>query len=1143
MKESLKITGLKGASKAWYISKQLDSSENGILVICDNQKESEDLFNDLQIFTNNDSSAYIPAWDTLPFETVSPSINITFQRISNLKKLYNKEKKIFITDIPSIFQKILPKQFYEKLSFTLRIGQKLNRENLIQNLICCGFTKTSNAEKLGQFAIRGLVIDIALKNGVRIEVDIDVIQKIKLYDLNTQRTYSEIDFIDIIPIKEFTYLNQSQIFETNVKVKELCRSIRERAEKLNIPSRDIENVTSCWEEGISYPGIELSFLMTYKNLPNISSFNLKKIIFNSDSFLENIEKYQSFLIERQNSAASEGIFHTDVNLSYNNVETIYEETKNSLSIHNLQLANETYETYQSKNLTELIELKSSPRLQIEKLSSIINQWRNKNYKIGICVGSEKRAKYLEKLLLEENLKSNLISLSESKSWINTLNNYPLVLIPAKLSEGFILESEKLILIAENDIFLKSTYSKNNYLSNNLNKIKQKLYLFKPNDLIIHEDFGLGLYHGLETKTVEKQVEDFLHIEYQDSKLFLPIQHIAKIQKYSGPEGLMPALDKLSTKSWEKTRKKVFETALILAGDLLNLYAKRDVITGYTFENINNEDQEFKEEFPYEETPDQEKAIEAVLSDMASNKPMDRLICGDVGFGKTEVAMRAAFKCAQSGKQVAVLAPTTILVDQHLKTFQERFSKYPFNINAVSRFYPSSENKKNIENLSNGKIDIIIGTHKLLQANINFKDLGLVIIDEEHRFGVKQKERLKTLKTSIDMLSLSATPIPRTLNLSLSGIRDISLITTPPTARQSINTYIAQNDDNLIRQVILREIQRGGQAFFVHNRIETISSVAEKLERLIPEAKFAVGHGKMKEEKLENLMKSFVEKDFDVLICTTIIESGLDITNANTMIIDRADRFGLAQLYQLRGRVGRGDQKAFTYFLIPEIKKITPDAKRRLEAIQSLNDLGLGFSLALRDLEIRGVGNILGKEQSGSIGKVGYEMYMKILKSAVEKVKYGKISSITEALEPEVKLGINAYIPEEYIPDTSERLLIYQRLATFDESVEDNSMLEEIYDRFGSPPKEVISLIKIMKVRSLLKGLGILKLEKRATKVTFSFSNIASIDSEKLVLIASKDKNIRIGKNNTISFILEHEEIEDIYEFCASFLRKIPFKSN
>jgi transcription-repair coupling factor (superfamily II helicase) len=604
---------------------------------------------------------------------------------------------------------------------------------------------------------------------------------------------------------------------------------------------------------------------------------------------------------------------------------------------------------------------------------------------------------------------------------------------------------------------------------------------------------------------------------------------------------MPVIDKLSSTRWLRTRQKVKESVIPLAGDLIRLYATRSVAKGWRFEPQGAEDDRFADGFAYNETPDQLKAIEETLKDMAADKPMDRLVCGDVGFGKTEVALRAAFKCVQHARQVAVLAPTTILVEQHRKNFEERFRGYDVRVGAVSRLYSSNDNKETLAKLASGELDIIVGTQRLLQRDIVFKDLGLLIIDEEHRFGVAQKEKLKALKKNVDVMTLTATPIPRTLHMSLLNLRDISLITTPPHDRKLIRTYVAEVNDSLIRDAILRELQRGGQVFYLHNRVESIAGVTARLKELVPEARFAFGHGQMSEEEMGPLMRRFINKEIDVLVSTTIIESGIDVPNANTIIIERADALGLAQLYQLRGRVGRSSRQAYAYLMIPSTRSLSAEAQKRLKVLQSLDDLGMGFNLAINDLEIRGAGNLLGKEQSGNVLSVGFDLYTRILKEAIADLK-GEELPVEETVDPEVKLGVASYVPDFYIPDISERLVIYQRLAAMLNPDEADDLRDEIEDRFGPLPREVKNLVELMRLRALFRHFGVVKGEFGAGKLQLAFSPQAKVDIDKVLgLVRSEPQRYKFGKNLTLTIGFDFEQLESplqLFRPAEQVLRRI-----
>ena len=657
------------------------------------------------------------------------------------------------------------------------------------------------------------------------------------------------------------------------------------------------------------------------------------------------------------------------------------------------------------------------------------------------------------------------------------------------------------------------------------------------DPVVHIDHGIGIYRGIEHITVDGISNDFLVIEYQnEDKLYIPVDRIHRVQKYLGTEDKPPRLDRLGGKSWETSKRKAEESIRQMAEELLQIYALRKLKQGYSFSPPDEFYKEFEATFPFEETPDQLEAISEVLADMARPRPMDRLICGDVGFGKTEVAIRAAFKAVMDGKQVAMLVPTTILAEQHYQTFKERFSSYPVFIETLSRFKTRSQQKKIIENLKKGKVDIIIGTHRLLQQDIAFRDLGLLIIDEEHRFGVRHKEKLKKLRTSVDVLSLSATPIPRTLHMSLMGIRDLSTIETPPRERYVVETYICKFDEEIIRTAITRELGREGQVFFVHNRVKTIYNMANLIRKLVPEANVGVAHGQMHERELEKVMEKFVRKEINVLVCSTIIESGLDIPSANTIIINRADRFGLAQIYQLRGRVGRADRQAYAYLLIPGKHLITREAEKRFRALLNFTELGSGFRVALNDLQIRGGGNLLGAAQSGHVAAIGYELYVDLVQKTIRKLR-GEM--VEEAPEPEIDLRLSAFIPESYVPDINQRLFLYKRLASGRNKSEIKEVALEMRDRFGPLPPEVNNLLNVTLIKLWLKKLHVTKLTQNKKQFVLSIAKSTPLEPEAIFAVINKfPRQISISPEQKLIIGSIDGNTDKDFEFLKLILQKL-----
>jgi transcription-repair coupling factor (superfamily II helicase) len=658
---------------------------------------------------------------------------------------------------------------------------------------------------------------------------------------------------------------------------------------------------------------------------------------------------------------------------------------------------------------------------------------------------------------------------------------------------------------------------------------------KPQDYVVHLDHGIGIYRGLRHLQVAGTEGDFLHLEYAaGDRLYLPVDRISLVQKYVGADDAAPPLDKLGGTNWERAKAKTRESVLAMARELLAIYAAREVNERKGLGGPDSYYGEFEAAFSFEETPDQKQAIEDVLTDLQKPKPMDRLICGDVGYGKTEVALRAAFLVAMEGLQVALLVPTTVLAQQHLDTFRRRFDGYPVRVEMLSRFLTTGQAKEVLQGVRDGSVDIVIGTHRLLQRDVDFKRLGLLVIDEEHRFGVRHKERIKEMRKLVDVLTLTATPIPRTLHMSLMGIRDLSVIETPPIDRLAIRTYVTRYDEDVIRDAILRELGRGGQVFFVHNRVQNIDIMANHLRELVPEARIAVAHGQMHERDLEKVMLAFLRHTVDVLVCSAIIESGLDIPNANTIIINRADHFGLAQLYQLRGRVGRSHERAFAYLMIPGEHLITRDAQRRLRVLQELDDLGGGFRLAAQDLEIRGAGNMLGRQQSGHITTVGFELYAQMMEEAVQELK-GEAAA-TE-VEPEIQLGIPAYIPENYVPDENQRVVFYRRLSAITSTVELEEIAAELQERYGPIPPLVDSFLRIMDLRRTLKRCMVLRALMVNGTVTLQFHPEAPVDVEHLLGLIQKGKSrFKLSEDSQLSFSPEAEDWDGVVAEVQSMLK-------
>ncbi|NLF25531.1 MAG: transcription-repair coupling factor, partial [Deltaproteobacteria bacterium] len=1143
------------AAGAWLLS-ELHLKHPKIMVLCGDIKTAENLHGDLRFFESNSKPLYLDPWDTLPFEAVSPQLHITAERIHTLYNLASKQRFICVASVAAMVQMTIPPHFIKELSFNLKCGDTIPRTELLQIFDRNGYQRVSLVEETGQLAVRGGVIDFAPAGSAqayRLELCDDQIERISLFDVNTQRSVSESNTAEILPVRELLQLSSPG---GKALLHDAICKIKNRAAELELLPSETAKITTALSEDLLYPGIELAIAVGLAPLATVFDYLPADtlLVINDRNAIQRVgDEFQQLLCERESRMQNEPLLFP---------------AKEMFFLEPLQLQTHT-ETYQRCYLNDLtpqagtetvtpINIRSSSHTALalklktkvgsgnalQPLAEALDAWRSKNYNVSFVVGSTERALRLQRMLLSIDWEADIIQGGYTE-WRAKRTPHPVAILLGHLSEGAALAEAKLVFIAEHEIFPQRSYrSRRSARPQSLQRLLGSISQLQSGDLIVHEDYGIGRYQGLTNRKVEGVESDFVQIQYADSTLFLPIQNIGRIQKYVTAEDRPPALDRLGSNRWFQVKRKVRQSAVAMAGDLIKLYAARSLARGWRFDPEGAEDERFADEFPFDETPDQLAAIRATLTDMAADKPMDRLVCGDVGFGKTEVALRAAYKCAQHARQTALLVPTTILVEQHKKTFQDRFRDYPVKIGALSRFYKPAQNKQTLEELKDGTLDIVIGTHKLLHRNIQFKDLGLLIIDEEHRFGVKQKERLKQLKRQVDVITLTATPIPRTLHMSLLNLRDISVINTPPLDRHAIMTYLATRDDTLIRDAVLREHRRGGQVFYVHNRVQSIYSVGMELARLIPEVRLEVAHGQMPEQQLEDIMQRFLRHEIDVLVCTTIIESGLDIPNCNTIIIDRADRLGLAQLYQLRGRVGRSDRQAYCYLLAPQAKKLGPDALKRLKVLQAIDDLGAGFNLAIRDLEIRGAGNLLGREQSGNMHAVGYELYTKILREAILSIK-GEELELEEYIDPEVNLGVGAYIPESYIPDISERLVLYQRLTAISSSAEALELELEISDRFGNPCPEVVNLIKVMRYRGLLRKHGVTSARLSKQKLTLSLSPLAKIDTAQVLkLIKDAPQRYRLGRDGTLTITLSEQEAESnerLYELTEALLEEIRFQ--
>lgn len=1121
--------GLHGAARSWVIASQF-TQHRKIVVLTKDQKEFEEVSRDLKTLVGEEFVLEFPPWELLPFEPISPSLDISAERLQTLSKIQNIDSFILVTPINQLLQKLIPKRIQSSLDTQIYKTQNIEIDKIKEILVSRGFEETSIVQDLGQYSARGNVIDFfpAYTNApIRVECSRGSILELRMFDPENQRSISELEYADIGLIREFIPTSD---------IAPIISYIKSRGKELEVPPREIAHMmaqvrSKDWFTGCEWiaPLITPSDETLISFLPN----NTKFILNDASGCEESIFDLEAVIQERAERFSKDHEFFIPPTKLFEDAKKIFDEiiSKTIIKLSSIELITSDHSDEEVKKspvqilshaaLSVKLTSKIGTGAGLSPLKTAVKEWRSNNKtRIAFLVGSEPRAERLQRMLLTIDIDAP-IEKSSLLSWWND-GRSPVAIIIGSLRQGFELKKENLVIISEQELFGERSQRKGKQKKLSLKKFLSSLGNLKEDDYVVHSDHGIAQYKGLTHIDRDGYSGDFLILQYADSKLYLPVHNVARIQKFTAAEAQVPVLDKLSQPhKWAKTKQKVRAAVASLAGDLIRLYAARSIAKGWRYDTIGALDDQFAEEFQFNETPDQLKAIEETLIDLSKDSVMDRLVCGDVGFGKTEVAIRATYKVLQHARQVAVLVPTTILVEQHRRSFEKRFEGYPVKIGAISRFYSPKANKEALAKLATGEIDVIIGTHRLLSKDVHFKDLGLVVIDEEHRFGVKQKERLKSYRKSVDVLTLTATPIPRTLHLSLLGIRDISVIATAPADRRVIRTYLAENEEHIIQDAIRRELGRNGQVFFIHNRIPSLPTVADFLQGLVPEARIAFAHGQMREGELDAIMKRFLDGELDVLISTTIVESGLDIPNANTIIISDAPHFGLAQLYQLRGRVGRSDRQAYAYFLIPRKRKLSFDAERRLQALQSLDDLGLGFQLAVRDLEIRGAGNLLGKEQSGNVIAVGFELYTQILREAVANLK-GEEIELEELIEPEVKFLGESYIPEFYIPDISERLVLYQRLASTMRREEFLDLESEIEDRFGNLPAPMRNYLDLMRCRALFKSNGVIRAEQNVNKISLTLSPKSPISGKKLeALQRSLKDSLTFSKNLVLS--LKHPE--------------------
>ncbi|MFP6863368.1 transcription-repair coupling factor [Pseudomonas sp.] len=1121
---------LPGAALSLAIAEAASNAKRFTLLLTADSQSAERLQEELSFFAPDLPVLHFPDWETLPYDLFSPHQDIISQRIAALYRLPELKHGVLVVPITTALHRLAPKRFLLGSSLVMQVGQQLDVNQMRSNLEAAGYRCVDTVYEHGEFAVRGALIDLFPMGSslpYRIDLFDDEIETLRTFDPESQRSIDKVESIKLLPAREFPLEKKA--------VTDFRGRFRER---FDVDFRRCP-IYQDLSTGITPAGIEYYLPLFFEEtatlfdyLPSDTQvFSLPGIEKAAEQFwVDARSRYEDRRVDPERPLLPPA----DIFLP---VEDCFARLKNWPRV---VVSQDDIEEgvgrlrFNAKPLPDLaIQAKAGEPLAA--LRRFIEEYPGR---VLFCAESAGRREVLLELLARLKLKPN-----EFDSWpAFTASKQRLGICIAPLDDGLLLED--LALVAESPLFgqrvmQRRRREKSRDGGDNVIKNLTELREGAP---VVHIDHGVGRYLGLVTMEFDGQAAEFLALMYaEEAKLYVPVASLHLIARYTGSDDALAPLHRLGSEIWQKAKRKAAEQVRDVAAELLDIYARRAAREGYAFADPKADYATFSAGFPFEETPDQQAAIEAVYSDMLSAKPMDRLVCGDVGFGKTEVAMRAAFIAVHGGKQVAVLVPTTLLAQQHYNSFRDRFADWPVKVEVMSRFKSAKEVSEAMQQLAEGKVDIVIGTHKLLQDDVKFNNLGLVIIDEEHRFGVRQKEQLKTLRSEVDILTLTATPIPRTLNMAVAGMRDLSIIATPPARRLSVRTFVMEQNNPTIKEALLRELLRGGQVYYLHNDVKTIEKCAADLAELVPEARIGIGHGQMRERELEQVMGDFYHKRFNVLIASTIIETGIDVPSANTIIIERADKFGLAQLHQLRGRVGRSHHQAYAYLLTPPRKQMTDDAQKRLEAISGAQDLGAGFLLATHDLEIRGAGELLGDGQSGQIQAVGFTLYMEMLERAVKSIRKGEQPNLDQPLGggPEINLRVPALIPEDYLPDVHARLILYKRIANAADEDGLKELQVEMIDRFGLLPDPTKNLVRITLLKLQAEKLGIKKVDAGPQGGRIEFAADTCVDPLTLIkLIQSAPNRYKFEGATMFKIQVAMERPEERFNTLEALLERL-----
>ena len=1104
------------------------------LVITEDTATAEQIIHSLGFYLAGQSLAQMrfPDWETLTYERITPHPEITSERIQILCWLSSPEPGILVVPIVTLMQRLPPYQWINSQNFNFKVGEKLNIKAECDRLEAVGYSRVETVQAHGEYAVRGALLDI-FQTGASLPTRIDLfdneIESLRIFDPHSQRTIERIEKIACLPAREVPL----------TKIGIQC--FKDQWHHTFAPDTQTSPVYQDIIQKLATPGIEYY-------LP---------LFFEKTDLLFDYMPDNTWAIMVGSLAAKAEEFSAEVNTRFENLQhnpshpilppgdlflPVDELFKHIANLNRVKVFDEpkkgspTTVNFATHTIPELA-FNVRAANPADKLLAFLKEHKHVKRTL-FCAQSLGRKEVMLELFQEADITPK--AFTSFAEFIGS--NERLGITIGDIDTGVLLADTGIAILAENELFggriVRQQQSKKHAI--NPEEIIRNLVELRLGDAVVHIEHGVGRYQGLKNLVTDGHEAEFLMLSYADNAMvYVPVSSLHMINRYTGADPELVTLNRLGGNQWTKARKKAIEKAHDMAAELLSIYATRAAKVGFSHNLTDIDYRKFAAEFAFEETFDQTKAIQAVEKDMQAARPMDRLICGDVGFGKTEVAMRAAFISVMNGKQVAMLAPTTLLAQQHYQSLQDRFAEWPVRVDLLSRFRNAKEMRLVRKAMQEGQVDIVVGTHALLQRSVRYKDLGLIVIDEEHRFGVRQKERFKTFRSEVDVVTLTATPIPRTLNMAIAGLRDLSIIASPPTARLAIKTIVHEHDPNLILEALQRELRRGGQAFYVHNKVQSIAKVAMEVSALMPSAKVAFAHGQMREKELEQIIADFYHKRIHILVCTTIIETGIDIPNANTMIVDRADRFGLAQLHQLRGRVGRSHHQAYAYLLIPEV--MSKDASKRLQAIQEASALGVGFSLATHDMEIRGAGDLLGKDQSGAMATVGFSLYTQMLEKAVQAIQSGQLLDTTNLLdeETEVDMHLPALIPEQYLPDIHNRLTLYKRIANATDEEALTQLRTEIIDRFGVPPEPLNTLLRITAIKLLAKPLGVKRAIANPAGGQLQFYSTTKIMPEMLVsLIQSQPNQYALKPNGQLLFTADLKDVDRRFLYMKNLLKAL-----